>query len=189
VTEPAGIQTCNSWGSEDTRPSPRRQGPRFPSASLCSPLTRESRAPSQAWVSNPHPTTSLASTHRQGNRPRAPTCRCAGTGGAAGMALLALGLEKSREGSSAPGHPGLPGSARAADVQPSSGFSACPRKRKRRRKRKGTGQQHPHLEGVIYLRGGRTREGWTRPPCHKGARYVQENQPREEGTDLMVNRS
>lgn len=58
-----------------------------------------------------------------------------------GAALLAFGLEKSREGGTAPGHPSQPDSARPADVQPSSGSSAChAKKKRRRRKRKSVSQ-------------------------------------------------
>lgn len=147
MTEPAGIQTYNSWESGGTtRRYPQWQSSQFPSASLLSLLTQGSGALSQARTSNPYPTASLASVGRESSQgqARAPTRGCPRRGVLPGAALLAFGLEKSREGSTALGHPRQPNSA-SPDVQPSSGFSACPRK-KRRRKRKGITQQHPHLE-------------------------------------------
>lgn len=147
--EPAGIQTCNSWELGGTPGAPCSG--RVPSFPL---LTQGSGALSQAKASNPYPTTSLAFVGRESSQgqARAPTRGCTRRGVLSGAALLAFGLQKSREGSAALGHPRQPDSA-GPDVQPSSGFSASPRK-KRRRKRKGITQQHPHLEetGDLALR-------------------------------------
>lgn len=151
---------------EDTGHSPRWRGPRFPSADLSSLFAGGSGALSQAQVSNPYPATSPASTGREigQGQARAPPAGCAGRGALPGAALPASGLGKSREGSTAPGHPRQPRFQLVVDAQPSSVSLPAPGRGRGGRGRALASNILILKRWVIYLRGGRTRGGWTRPP-------------------------